>query len=64
MVSVGNVSCDSKILLKQKENFYKTAIRPTLLRVIECWVVKQQYAQMSITVIRMLQWMDDHIRKR
>ena len=44
--------------------FYRTAIRPTLLYGIECWVIKRYHAQkMSVAGIRMLRWMCGSTRR-
>ena len=37
--------CDRNILLWLKEKFYRTAIRPALLYVTECWAIKRYHAQ-------------------
>ena len=52
------VLCDRRIPLRSKENFYKTAIRPTMLYGTECWAVKKQYVnKMNVVEMRMLRWM-------
>ncbi|WAH45030.1 hypothetical protein NZD89_29235 (plasmid) [Alicyclobacillus fastidiosus] len=62
--NASRVLCDSKIPLKLKGKFYRTAIRPALLYDSKCWAVKYQHEQKtSVAEMRMLRWMCGHIRK-
>ena len=62
--NASGVLCDSKIPLKLKEKFYRTAIRPVFLYGSECWAVKYQREQKtSVAEMRMLRWMCGHTRK-
>ena len=49
--------CDSRILLKLKEEFYKIAVKLDMLYGAKCWVVmKQCIHKISITEMRWLKW--------
>ena len=57
------VLCDRRMQPKLKEIFYKTAIRPAMLYVMESWAVKHQHVhKMGVAKIRMLRWMCGHTR--
>jgi hypothetical protein len=36
------VLCDPRVLLKLKGKFYRTAIQPTMLYEVECWLTKRR----------------------
>jgi hypothetical protein len=49
------VLCDSRLPLKLKEKFYRTAIRPAMLYGAECWSTKRRHVQqLSVAEMRML----------
>lgn len=49
--------CDSRILLKLKEKFYKIVIKLDMLYGTKCWVVmKQCIRKISIFEMRWLKW--------
>jgi hypothetical protein len=39
------VLCDSRVPLKLKDKFYRTAIRPAILYGAECWSTKRRHVQ-------------------
>jgi hypothetical protein len=49
------VLCEPRVLLKLKDKFYRTAIRPTMLYGAECWPTKRRHVQqLSVAEMRML----------
>ena len=49
--------CDSRILLKLKEEFYKIAVKLDMLYGAKWWVVRKQCIhKISITQMRWLKW--------
>jgi hypothetical protein len=52
------------VLLKLKDKFYRTAIRPAMLYGAECCPTKSRYVQqLSVTEMRMLRWICGNIRR-
>ncbi|KAH1194138.1 Craniofacial development protein 2 [Glycine max] len=52
------VLCDAKVPIKLKGKFYRTAVRPAILYVTECWAVKSQHeTKVGVAEMRMLRWM-------
>jgi hypothetical protein len=52
------------VLLKLKDKFYRTAIRPAMLYGTECWPTKRRHVQkLSVAEMRMLRWICGHTRK-
>jgi len=50
--------CDAKVPLKLKGKFNWTAVRPTVLCVTECWVLKNQHEnKINVAEMRMFCWM-------
>jgi hypothetical protein len=51
------VLCDHRVPLKLKGKFYRTAIRPVMLYVAECWPTKMRHVQqLSVVEMRILRW--------
>jgi hypothetical protein len=49
------VLCDKRVPQKLKSKFYRTAIRPAMLYVAECWPTKRRHVQqLSVAEMRML----------
>ncbi|KAL5154345.1 Craniofacial development protein 2 [Glycine soja] len=47
-----------KVPIKLKGKFYRTAVRPAILYVTECWAVKSQHeTKVGVAEMRMLRWM-------
>ena len=47
-----------------KGNFYRTAIKPTMLYGAECWPTKKQHVpKISVAEMRMLRWSCGHTRR-
>jgi hypothetical protein len=58
------VLCDSRVPLKLKDKFYRTAIRPAMLYGAEYWFTKRRYVQqLSVAEIRMIRWICGHTRR-
>jgi hypothetical protein len=58
------VLCDPRVTLKLKGKFYRTAIRPSMLYVAECWPTKMRHVQqLSVVEMRMLRWICGHTRR-
>jgi Reverse transcriptase (RNA-dependent DNA polymerase) len=58
------VLCDKKVPNKQKNKFYKTAIKPAMMYGAECWATKRQHVQkMSVAEMRMLRWICGNTKK-
>jgi hypothetical protein len=50
-----DVLCDPRVPLKLKGKFYRTAIRPVMLYVAECWSTKRRHVQqLSVAEMHML----------
>nr|GEW71481.1 hypothetical protein [Tanacetum cinerariifolium] len=68
--AASGVLCDKRVPLKLKGNFYRVAIRPTMLYGSECWPITKAHANMvEVAELRMLRWtcgktMLDMIRNR
>jgi hypothetical protein len=55
---------DSRVPLKLKGKFYRTAIRPAMLYGAEYWPTKRRYVQqLSVAEMRMLRWICGHTRR-
>ena len=60
--------CDRKMLVKLKDNVFKTIIRPAMTYSSECWTVKKKDEnKLNSAEMRMLRWARgktrlDHIR--
>jgi hypothetical protein len=53
--------CNKKVLNKQKDKFYRTAIGLAIKYGVECWATKWQNIQkMSVAEMRMLHWICGH----
>ena len=58
------VLCDSRVPLKLKGKFYRTAIRPAMLYGAECWSTKRRHVQqLSVAEMRMLRWICGNTRR-
>jgi hypothetical protein len=58
------VLCDSRVPLKLKDKFYRTAIRPAMLYGAEYWFTKRRYVQqLSVAEMRMIRWICGHTRR-
>jgi hypothetical protein len=58
------VLCDSRVSLKLKDKFYRTAIRPIILYGAECWPTKRRHVQqLSVAEMRMVQWICSNTRR-
>jgi hypothetical protein len=58
------VLCDSKVSLKLKDKFYRTAIRLVMLYEAECWSTKSRHIQqLSIAEMRVLRWICGNTRR-
>ncbi|XP_026398640.1 uncharacterized protein LOC113294466 [Papaver somniferum] len=54
---------DRKVPLKLKGNFYKSAIRPSMLYSAECWAMNNRDTlKLQSTEMRMLRWACGHTR--
>jgi hypothetical protein len=61
---VSGVLCDTRVPLKLKGKFYRTAIRLTMLYEVECWPTKMRHVQqLSVAEMRMLRWICDNTRR-
>ena len=62
------MTCDRKMLVKLKDNVFKTIIRPAMTYSSECWTVKKKDEnKLNSAEMRMLRWARgktrlDHIR--
>ncbi|WP_375619007.1 hypothetical protein, partial [Bartonella sp. AC134YNZD] len=62
--SASGVLCDTRMPLRLKGKFYRTAVRLAILCGTECWVIKtQQTNKMKVAEMRMLRWMCGKTRK-
>jgi hypothetical protein len=58
------VLCDTRVPLKLKDKFYRTAIRSVMLYGAECWPIKRWHVQqLSVAEMRMLQWICGNTRR-
>jgi hypothetical protein len=58
------VLCNSRVPLKLKGKFYRTAIRPVMLYGAEYWPTRRRHVQqLSLAEMRMLRWICSHTRR-
>jgi hypothetical protein len=58
------VLCDTRVPLKLKGKFYRTAIRPAMLYGAKCWPTKRRHVQqLSVAEMRMLRWICGHTKR-
>uniref|UniRef100_A0A8R7VFQ2 Reverse transcriptase domain-containing protein n=1 Tax=Triticum urartu TaxID=4572 RepID=A0A8R7VFQ2_TRIUA len=49
------ILCDKRVPRKLKDKFYRTAVRPAMLYVVECWPTKRRHVQqLDVAEMRML----------
>jgi hypothetical protein len=59
-----DVLCNSRLPLKLKVKFYRTAIRSAMLYGAECWpTMRQHVQQLNVTDMRMLRWIYGNTRR-